>query len=104
VDPVRFLEGRSYLSDGAVDIEVVDAAGHANGRYRLAVEAGSAAVRPTDSADVTLDVADLSALSLGGRSVAELAVAGRVEGSVDDLRRLDALLRWDRAPWCPEVF
>lgn len=104
LDPVRLLEGRSYLADGSVAVEVVDTAGYAAGRYRITVEEGSAEVRPTTDVDITLDVEDLGALVLGGRSASELAIAGRVDGSTDDVRTLDRLLRWDRAPWCPEIF
>lgn len=104
LDVAALLEGRSWIRTGAVDIAVEDAAGYANGRYRLEVEDGSARVTPTQDAQVTLDVEDLGALSLGGRSATELALAGRIDGSPDEIRSLDALFRWDRAPWCPEIF
>ena len=42
---------------------------------------------------------------LGGVPFAALARAGRVEELKDGaLMRADMLFRWDRHPWCPEIF
>jgi hypothetical protein len=42
---------------------------------------------------------------MGGVSFSELARAGRVEElKRGGLSRADALFRWDRHPWCPEIF
>ena len=47
----------------------------------------------------------LGSALLGGVSFAALRRAGRLvelqKGAVD---RADALFRWDRHPWCPEIF
>lgn len=57
------------------------------------------------SADLTLDVADLASLWLGGESAVRLAAAGRVrEERAGAARKADALLRTPRRPWCPDIF
>jgi predicted acetyltransferase len=72
------------------------------GRWKL--DEGVAA-RTDDDADIALPVQSLGSAYLGGISFAELSRAGRVEELKDGaLARADALFRWDRHPWCPEIF
>ncbi len=52
-----------------------------------------------------MDVQGLGSTLLGGFTFAQLARAGRAEeGARGGLARADALLRVERAPWCPEIF
>ena len=106
VDVPRALEGRSYLADGRLILDVRDPFGPwASGRVELVVEGGRAGCRPTEaSPDVTLGAADLAAVYLGGVSPSALARAGRIEGSPEALRRADALFAWHTAPWCADEF
>jgi predicted acetyltransferase len=103
VDVAAALSGRQYSADGTLVFDVQDdfcAWNH--GRWKL--DAGVAA-RTDDDADIALSVQSLGSAYLGGVSFAELARAGRVEelrGGA--LARADALFRWDRHPWCPEIF
>jgi predicted acetyltransferase len=103
VDVVAALEGRSYDVDGAVVFEVRDDFCPWNeGRWKLA---DGTATRTDETVDVALPVQSLGAAFLGGISFASLARAGRVEELQDGaLARADAMFRWDRHPWCPEIF
>ncbi|GAA4956845.1 hypothetical protein GCM10023238_24400 [Streptomyces heliomycini] len=88
-------------------LEVTDRAGLAGGRYRLEASAdGTGVCAPTTgSADLALDVAELSVLWLGDESAVRLAALGRVrEERAGAARQADALLRTSRRPWCPDVF
>jgi hypothetical protein len=49
-------------------------------------------------------VQGLGSTLLGGFTFAQLARAGRAEGTTGGLARADTLLRVERAPWCPEIF
>jgi predicted acetyltransferase len=97
------LSARKYSVDGSVVFDVHDDFGTWNqGRWKL--DEGVAA-RTDDDADIALPVQSLGSAYLGGVSFAELARAGRLEELKDGaLARADALFRWDRHPWCPEIF
>jgi predicted acetyltransferase len=103
VDVGAALSARKYSADGSVVFDVHDDFGTWNqGRWKL--DEGVAA-RTDDDADIALPVQSLGSAYLGGVSFAELARAGRVEELKDGaLARADALFRWDRHPWCPEIF
>jgi predicted acetyltransferase len=103
VDVGAALSGRRYLDDGALVLDVVDDFCPWNeGRWKLA---DGSAVRTDEEADVRLPVQSLGSALLGGISFSALARAGRVEELKEGaLRRGDAQLRWDRHPWCPEIF
>jgi predicted acetyltransferase len=101
------LEGRLYAGTDSLVVEVRDERVAANdGRWRLDVRDGEATVAPTaDPADLALGIAPLSSAYLGGTSLVELADAGLVdERTSGAAARATALLRSDRAPWCPEIF
>ena len=72
------------------------------GRWKLA---GGRAERSEEAAELSLPVESLGSALLGGVSFAALRRAGRVvelkEGAIE---RADGLFRWDRHPWCPEIF
>jgi predicted acetyltransferase len=103
VDVGAALSGRRYSGDGSIVFEVTDEFCPWNeGRWKL--EGGTA--EPTEDApELRLPVQSLGSAFLGGISFAELDRAGRVEELEHGaLMRADALFRWDRHPWCPEIF
>ncbi|NED35701.1 GNAT family N-acetyltransferase [Streptomyces sp. SID8499] len=106
LDVVKALEARTYDTEGALVLEVVDRTGPAGGRWRLEASAAGASCTPTTvSADLTLDVAELAPLWLGDESAVRLAALGRVrEERAGAARVADALLRTSRRPWCPDTF
>lgn len=106
LDVVRALESRAYEGTGSLVLEVADRAGLAGGRYRLEASAQGASCTPTtESAELTLDIAELGRLWLGDESVVRMAVLGRVqEERAGAARVADALLRTSRRPWCPDMF
>jgi predicted acetyltransferase len=97
------LSGRKYAGDGAVVFDVHDEFCPWNeGRWKL--EDGAAA-RTDDDADIALSAQSLGSAYLGGVSFGTLARTGRAEELTDGaLMRADGLFRWDRHPWCPEIF
>jgi predicted acetyltransferase len=103
VDVGSALSARRYATEGAVVIDVVDEFCPWNaGRWRLA---DGVAKRSRASAQLRCDVSALGVVYLGAFTFSDLVRAGRVE----ELRRgaaarADALFRWSRAPWCPEIF
>ncbi|MGW3283946.1 GNAT family N-acetyltransferase [Streptomyces sp. NPDC001002] len=106
LDVVRALEARTYEGTGSLVLEVTDPAGLTGGRYRLAASPqGASCVPTTESAELSLDVAELAALWLGDESVARLLALGRVQEERAGAGRVaDALLRTSRRPWCPDMF
>ncbi|MGW6537781.1 GNAT family N-acetyltransferase [Streptomyces sp. NPDC055051] len=106
LDVVRVLEERTYpVADGLV-LDVRDAGGFAGGRYRLDASPKGASCAPTTaSADLVLDVAELSRLVLGDESAVRLALLGRVEEAVPGAAaRADLLFRTPLRPFSPDVF
>jgi predicted acetyltransferase len=103
VDVGAALSGRRYSDDGAIVFDVVDEFCPWNeGRWKL--EGGSAARTDADP-DVRLPVQSLGSALLGGVPFAALRRAGRVEELTEGaVARADGLFRWDRHPWCPEIF
>jgi predicted acetyltransferase len=106
VDPAACLAARAYPVEGRLVLEVVDS--FLGGTSRVALEAGpdGATCAATDaSADLTLGVAELGSLYLGGTLASNLARAGRVdEHTAGALRRADVLFSNDRAPYCRTMF
>jgi predicted acetyltransferase len=103
VDVGAALSGRRYSGEGSIVFEVKDDFCPWNeGRWKL--DRGAAS-RTDDPADLSLPVQSLASAFLGGVSFAALARAGRIDEVSDGaLARADALFRWDRHPWCPEIF
>ena len=103
VDIGAALSGRQYSADGSIVFDVSDDFCPWNeGRWKLA---DGVAERTSDDADLKLPVQSLGSAFLGGVSFAGLARAGRVEELRDGaVARADALFRWERHPWCPEIF
>jgi predicted acetyltransferase len=116
VDVPAALAGRQYAADVDVTLEVTDTRIPANaGVYRLQADAfGPASVERVDpefeAPDLTLDVRELGAAYLGGRSLAALAAAGLVTEHGRPGERAGALARasvafgWPIAPASSWVF
>ena len=97
------LSGRRYVGEGSVVFEVDDEFCPWNeGRWKLE---GGRAERTKDDADLRVPIQSLGSALLGGISFSQLSQAGRVhelkDGAID---RADGLFRWNRHPWCPEIF
>ena len=93
------LTARSYgATTGPVTIAVHDPMFPANcATWRIA---GGGAERIDDPADVSVDIATLSAAYLGAVSWHDLAAVSAANASDDDLDRLDALFAVRPAPFC----
>ena len=103
VDVGAALSGRRYSAEGELVLEIADAFCPWNeGRWKLE---GGTAERSRKQPDLRLPVQSLASAFLGGVAFAALARAGQVEELRHDaVARADALFRWDRHPWCPEIF
>lgn len=99
VNVPALLAARRYGVEVECTLEVRDPL-LGDGRYRLCGGPDGASCAPTDRApDLTLAVADVGALSLGGERLRRLARAGRVScGDETLLARLDLALLADREP------
>ncbi len=102
------LAGRRYAAPVDVVLDVRDGLLPANaGRWRLVADAsGTARVGRTDAEpDVTLDVRELGALHLGGRSLTAQARAGLVAVRAGvDVDAVAAAFAWPVAPVCSWMF
>ncbi len=106
LDVAAALGARTYSAPGRVVLEVVDGALGRGGRFALDGGPEGATCAPTDeSADLTVPVQALSAISLGGTSLHGLAAAGLLDehraGAVATAARM---FHATRAPWCTTSF
>jgi hypothetical protein len=91
-------------------LEVVDSfLGVASGRWALDASPEGATCERTDAAaDVTLDVAALGAIWVGGADLRELAAGGGRwaidEHRADAIASAAALFRWHETPYCSTDF
>ncbi|MFG2721312.1 GNAT family N-acetyltransferase [Streptomyces sp. NPDC048416] len=106
LDVAAALEARTYATDGALVLEVLDATGPAAGRFLLETSGTGARCTPTTrTAELSLDVRELASLYLGDESARRLFALGRVtEERAGAVARTDDLFRTARRPWCPDVF
>ncbi|MEY2566156.1 MAG: hypothetical protein QOE35_685 [Actinomycetota bacterium] len=107
IDVSACLTARRYFTAGRIVIDVVDDfLGSAAGRFALDVTTDGATCAATaESADVTLGVAELGSLYLGGVTASTLARAGRVdEHTPGALHRADVLFASNKAPYCRTMF
>lgn len=107
LDVARCLSSRNYAADGGLVVEVVDDdRPEVGGRFRLdAVPEGAECARTSAEPDLTLGVADLGPVLLGGVGWTTLRRAGLVdEHTPGAVGRADALFRTDRAPYCGTDF
>ena len=106
LDVPRILASRTYRGRGTVVLEVVDPAGHAQGRWRLEVDTDGATCTPdAGPATVVLPAQSLVGIVFGGVRATSLAAARRLEerrpGAAAEL---DHLMAVDRAPWTTMEF
>jgi predicted acetyltransferase len=103
VDVGAALSGREYSADGSIVFDVRDDFCPWNeGHWKLE---GGQASRTDDDADIALSAQALGSAYLGGVPFTALGRAGRAEELQDGaLMRADGMFRWDRHPWCPEIF
>ncbi|WP_169165969.1 GNAT family N-acetyltransferase [Cellulomonas taurus] len=101
------LQGRRYATDLDLVLGVRDSLLSANqGSWRLTVTDGTATVtRTEDAPQLSLDIRELGALLLGGRSVAAMARAGLVEAADPAVLPVaDTAFGWHAAPHTPWGF
>ncbi|GIG29202.1 GNAT family N-acetyltransferase [Cellulomonas marina] len=106
------VAARRWSGDVDVVLELTDALLPGNaGRWRLVTGAADAdglrdarLERTDDRPAVRLDVRELGAAYLGGRSFEAFARAGLLTGESSALRRLDVAARWPVAPVCSWVW
>src|SRR5205085_805245 len=80
LDPVAALSGRRYEVPGRVVLRVVDKDGYADGTFALeGGPDGATCGRTTESPDVTVPVAVLGSVLLGGPTARRYAVLGMLE-------------------------
>ncbi len=106
-DVPRALAARTYEREGSIVLEIVDREA-SGGRTRVKLDGGPAGATCTEtdrSADLTLDVAALGTVYLGGISLRRAAAAFGVdehrEGALADA---DALFRTSDEPWSSTFF
>lgn len=106
IDLPAALEARTYERDGSIVLRVEDEfCGWNDGTYRLSVSEGVAQCEVVVAEpDVSLPVATLGSLYMGGHSAQSLARVDLLQGDVDSVGRLDDLFRSYPAPWCQEIF
>jgi predicted acetyltransferase len=110
VDVPRALEVRRYLADLDVTIRVEDPLlTHNTGTLRLETGREGAAVtrvtRGRRRPDLIMNVRDLSAIYLGGTSLAALVRAGLVaERTKGVAAATAAAFGWSQPPFCPDFF
>ncbi|MFH8404333.1 GNAT family N-acetyltransferase [Streptomyces sp. NPDC018019] len=108
VDLDRALTAREYSAPVDVVLDVRDAMCPWNeGRWRLTGGPGGSAAcaRTGAAADLALTAREVGAVLLGGGSLVQLALAGRVtELRPGALRAASAAFRHDPAPFCPTAF
>ncbi|MEY2477131.1 MAG: hypothetical protein QOG87_2446 [Actinomycetota bacterium] len=107
IDVPACLTARAYRTEERMVIEVRDDfGGSSSGRFALDASPDGATCSATDqSADLTLGVAELGSVYLGGVSASTLARAGRVdEHTPGALPRADLLFSTDQAPYCRTMF
>lgn len=107
IDIPAALSGRTYATEGAVSLGVVDSRLPDN-RGTWALEGGpdDAACRRTDAdADLHVDIADLGGAYLGHLKFSRLVRAGRAqERTPGAAARADLMFTTDPAPWCQQEF
>jgi predicted acetyltransferase len=109
LDVPAALAARRYAVDDELRIEISDAfrPGPAtDGRFVVGASGGEGRCEPTaDEPDLTMDIAALGSLYLGGVRATDLGAAQLVTAHTPGaLARADALFGWPIAPFCPTHF
>lgn len=101
VDLERALSARTYGSSGSLVVEVADFTLPDNaGRFLVEADGvGSSCSRTATEPELSLDVADLAGVYLGGVTFTTLARAGRIHATKEVLGRADELFASRPAPW-----
>lgn len=102
VDVPAALSARIYSEEGSLVIRVEDSfCGWNDGVWRLdGGSEGGDCVATNAEPDISMSVADLAAIYMGGAKPSELARAGRVvEGVSGALGRADRMFATERRPW-----
>jgi predicted acetyltransferase len=105
-DVPRALEGRSYERTGSLVLEVVDPEVAAPIRVALDATPEGATCRATErSPDLTLPIAALGAVYLGGTRLRDIVIGtGADEHRDGALAEAEALFRTADEPWCSTFF
>lgn len=100
LDVPAALTARTYRAPLDVVLKVNDTLGITAGTWRLTIADGTATVAPVDGdvADLTLDVATLSAFYIGGVSAVQLRAAGRLDATAEVAASIDDAFRAAEAP------
>lgn len=107
LDVKKALEARQWLVPGTLTIEVSDPQGYASGTWRIDSDGSDATVEevPDADADISLNVAELGSIYLGGADPALLARAGRItENTPGAAVRARIMFAMARAPYTPYEF
>jgi predicted acetyltransferase len=107
VDVPAALSARRYATEVDLVLGITDdLLPQNNDRFRLrGGPDGAEVVRTPDQPDVSLAIAQLGAVYLGGNSPATLRQAGLItEHTPGALRRMAAAFAWDRLPFCNDFF
>jgi predicted acetyltransferase len=106
LDVPALLSVRRYAAPAQLVLEVDDPLGMSGGRFKLEGGPDGAMCRPThETADLTLSLTALGALSLGGVSLRLLKEAGLLDEHVEGATQTgDTFFRWPTAPWCSTHF
>ena len=106
LDVPALLTARTYTAAGRVVIEVLDDQGLASGTFVLDVsQDGASCTTTTQTADLTMPVGTLGAVSLGGPRVAMLHAAGWLDEHTPGAAAVaDALFAGAVVPWCNTWF
>lgn len=105
LDPVAALEGRRWITPGAITLGITDDLGHADGTFTVDSDGERATVRRSEATpEVAMSVDTLAMAYLGGSPIRQLVAAGRVRGSTEALDRLARLFVTDRPPFGATFF
>jgi len=106
LDVPATLAARTYATPGRLVLELHDPLNLCGGRFVLEGGPDGATCRATEaSADLSMDLAALGALALGGTSPRILADAGAIDAQRPGaLHQAEQLFRWPVTPWCSTFF
>lgn len=104
LDVEKALGARRYPLDGSLVLSVADSLGFTAGTYLLGIRGGEAAVSaapPGTAPDLTLDVAQLGSIYLGGVCPVTLTAAGKIaEHTPGAALKARLMFAVERAPHC----
>jgi predicted acetyltransferase len=105
LDVPAALIARRYRVEDRLVLEVTDSWRQCTNRFALETNAEVSCAATEDAADLTVEVADLSAAYLGGTPLWPAAAAGRaIEHRCGAIANFDRLFGTDRLPFCSTWF